>query len=227
MKYTLLLTTFAVGLVTSEAALYTLNAGTGAAATGITTTDGKTFRNGTEDGQAFTGANGGVSGGAGVVAFGVFSTSDFSGITQPAELTSLFTSFGDSSAFAANGTGGNRSIFSIARNVTIAGSVFENQPIYFFAGNGTTFETSTEFLVVRMDQQFLPGDDATYATVPNVITVSPANSQVLLGRLVADVRTTNSDATETPGWQMAALIPEPSTALLGLIGALGLLRRRR
>jgi len=226
MKYTILIAVVAVGIVKSEAALYTLNAGTGAAATGIVTTDGRTFRNNTEPGQEFAGPNFGVSAGPGVVAFGVFSSENFAGISSPETMISLFTSFGAPSPFAAAGTGGNRSVFSIARNVTITGSAFANQPIYLFAGDGTTFESSTEFLVVRMDQNFLPSDDATFAVVPNVITISTANSQVLFGSVVPNVPTTNTDATVTPGWQMA-IIPEPSTALLGLIGALGLLRRRR
>jgi hypothetical protein len=226
MKKTILFAVFAAGIVSSQAALYTLNAGTGAVATGIITSDGKTFRAGTTDGDVFTG-NPGISGGPGVVAFGVFSTDNFAGITQPSQITSLFTSFGAPNAFAAAGTGGNRSIFSIARNVDITGSAFANKNIYLFAGNGTTFAESTEFLVVKMNQTFLPGDDSAFAVVPNVITISPANSSVLLGKLVADVRTTNSDASVTPGWQTVVLIPEPSTALLGLIGALGLLRRRR
>lgn len=214
----------------ANAALYTLNGGTTAsAAAGVETMEGRTFRSGTTDGTAFTGTNAGVSAGPGIVAFGIFSTDNFSGVLDGAGLVSLFTQFGSTSySFASGGTSGQRSIFSIPQSAKITDSAFANKAVYFFAGNGTTFAGSTQFLIAKMDTiTFVPGDDTANATAPKIISINPANSTALLGSEVANVWTTNSDATQTPGWQMATLIPETSTALLGALGALGLLRRRR
>jgi hypothetical protein len=92
-------------------------------------------------------------------------------------------------------------------------------------GNGTTLAESTEFVVLKTTFTFNPAQDAV--PTPETLVITRANTTTLIGTEVDDVRTTNTDSTVTPGWATAALIPEPSTALLGLIGALGLLRRRR
>jgi hypothetical protein len=120
-------------------------------------------------------------------------------------------------------------VFNNALNQTI-GTTFNTKSIYMFAGNGATLTGSTQFLVVKMDATtFAIGDDTANAVTPKTITINPGNSTTLLGSEITNVFTTNTDASTTAGWQMAALtpVPEPSAALLGMLGALGLLRRRR
>jgi hypothetical protein len=206
----------------SFAALYTLNNGTGSTASGIQTSTGATFRAGTTAGDAFA-TGGGTSAGPGIVAFGIFSTDTLTGLTA-SQLIAAFTPFGTPGAFAATGTTGNRSVFSSAQNVTVAGSSFDLKNMYLFVGNGTTFAGSTEFLVAKSTLTFNSGDDS--ATAPIVQTIRPSNSTVLFGALATSVQTANTDGSATPGWTTAA-IPEPSATILGVVGALSILRRRR
>ena len=225
MKLTLAIVATFASAPFLQGALYTLNNGSGSTAAGIQTIDGKTFRSGTVDGTAFTG-NPGTSSGAGIVAFRFFSTDNYAGITQPSGLVSLFTRFGAEGTFAAGGTGGNRSIFSSPQNQTI-GNTFNGKNIYLFAGNGSTFANSSQFLIVKSTDTFILADDITNAVTPKLLTVDRTNGTTLFGTSVANVFTTNTDATQTPGFQMAVVVPEPSSALLGAVGALALLRRRR
>jgi hypothetical protein len=221
----LLVTSCFIGMTSlSQAALYTLSNGSGSTAAGIITTDGKTFRSGTTNGQAFT--TYGTSGGPGVVSFGFFSTDDISNIASASTLVSLYTNFGVISTFGGASTGGNRSVFSLGNTQTI-GTTFNGQNIYLFAGNGSTLANSTQFLVAKSTLTFNAADDVTNAVTPKLLTINPANSSVLIGIDGTDVRTTNSDSSVTAGWTMATLVPETSTSLLGAFGALALLRRRR
>ena len=211
----------------SNAALYTLTNGSGSTAAGIQTEQGHVFRSGTTAGTSFTGANVATSAGPGVVAFGFFSTDDIASISTASSLTALFTQFGAVNTFGGASTGGNRSVFNTAQSATI-NPTFSTKNIYLFAGNGATFLTSTQFLVAKMDSTvFLAADDVANATTPKLITINPGNSTALIGAEIPNVFTTNSDATTNAGWQMAVLVPEASTSLLGAIGALALLRRRR
>jgi hypothetical protein len=227
MKLTITLAASLAVMSVANGALYTLNNGTGSTASGVQTSDGKVFRSGTTDGQILGSApqNVQTSAGPGIVSFGFFSTDEFSNISSPTDLVALFTTFGVSGTFAAGSTGGNRSVLSSPQNQTI-GTTFNTKNIYLFVGNGTTYLNSTEFLIAKMSDTFNVADDVTNAVTPKVITINPGNSTALFGSEIANVFTTNTDASQTQGWQMAA-IPEPSAALLGALGALGILRRRR
>lgn len=206
----------------SQAALITLINGAAATASGIQTTDGLTFRGSTLVGAALGGTNGGISAGAGTVAFGIFTTTIDSNTTD----FSSFVAFGNIGTFAAGGPSGNRSIFQSAQNQTVTGSQFDGKNIVLFAANGLSFGASDQFLVVDTGVAFNSVSDAS--PTPTTFTVRPNTSTVLFGSTVSNVFTTNTDASTTEGWQMAAIaIPEPSTALLGAIGVLALLRRRR
>lgn len=231
MKNKLIALFFVATAATSQAALYTFTNGSGATAAGVQTTEGKVFRSGTTDGTVLgTGVqNIQTSAGPGVIAYGFFSTDDLSGVSTSTDLVALFTQYGAVQTFGGASTGGNRSVFNNALNQTI-GSTFNTKSIYMFAGNGSTLTGSTQFLVVKMDTAtFAIGDDTANAVTPKTITLNPGNSTTLLGSEITNVFTTNTDASTTAGWQMAALapVPEPSAALLGMLGALGLLRRRR
>lgn len=220
-KFALSLLVAAISVTSSQAALITLINGASATASGIQTSNGLTFRGGTTAGDLLGGTNGGISAGPGTIAFGIFTTT----IDQNTTDFSSFTAFGSVGTFAASGGFGNRSTFSLASNVTVAGSPFAGENIILFAGNGTSFANSTEFLVVDTGIAFNSVSDAT--PTPTSFTVRPSTSQVLFGSTVANVLTTNTDSSTTAGWSMAAPIPEPSAAILGALGALGLLRRRR
>lgn len=234
MKSKLISIVSVVGFTTSVSfgALYTVNNGTGNTASGFITSGGGTFRSASAPpttnvpaavGDAFS-TGGGIWAGPGVVAFGYFTTDVLAGLTKT-QLVSSFVQFGNAGAFALNGTTGNRSVYSSPQNVTVLGSTFDTKSIYVFAGNGTSFNDSTEFSVAKSAFTFNSSDDS--ATAPISLVVRPANSTVLFGTLAANVQTANTDASTTPGWTMAAPVPEPSVALLGVLGVLGLLRRRR
>lgn len=212
----------------SFGALYTLANGAGSTASGIQTVSGNTFRGGTLAGDALGGTNAGISAGAGVTAIGIFSTEVFTGL-DASQILATFTQFGASGAFAAASTSGQRSIFSLPTSGTVTGSSFSNKNIFLLVGNATTLGASNEFLIVKTNTLFTDAQDALPTAL--AVTVRPdANSTVLFGATNLNVFTTNSDTVTTAGWTMAAAgpaIPEPSAALLGAIGALGLLRRRR
>jgi MYXO-CTERM domain-containing protein len=219
-KFTLSLMAAAFAVSSTQAALITLNNGASATASGIQTVEGLTFRGGTLPGDLLGGTNGGISAGPGTVAFGIFTTT----INQDSTDFSSFVAFGNILEFSAAGAFGNRSVFSLPQNVTVAGSDFAGKNIILFAGNGTSFGNSSQVLVVDTGIAFNSVSDSNPS--PTSFTVRPSTSTVLFGSTVANVLTTNTDASVTGGWSMKA-VPEPSAALLGALGALGLLRRRR
>lgn len=223
-----LLAVVAVMTASASAASYFFNNGSGSTASGITDSLGGTFQNGTTPGAAFA-TGGGISAGPGVVGVGIFSTDNLVGLNAAA-LISDFTRISDgASPFASAGPVGSRGVFScFASNVTISGSVFENRDMYLFAGNGTTYANSTQFLVVKLATQFLGSDDDIVTVTTEIFRPSggTAATTLLVGTNVANIQTANTDASTTPGWAMVT-VPESSTALLGAFGALALLRRRR
>lgn len=204
---------------------YQFTTGTTAASNGIINgVSGKAFQNSVSATYA----------GPGTVGVGYFNITDAAilAATSPATLISAFQNWNTNgtSTFNAPGAVGNRGVFNIspaaARDLQTGGSGagFQDKAMYVFVGNGATYAASTQFLVLKSTYTFNPAESGvtTYAK-----TFTTANSAALIGSSVADVKTTNTDATVTPGWSTAALIPETSTALLGALGALGLLRRRR
>jgi len=224
-KLFITLATIAISSQSSFAALYTLNSGTGSTASGIVDLAGNAFRGGTSVGDTFTGTAGGTSAGPGVVGFGIFSTDTLSSLSAT-NLVNAFTVFGGTVAFNTAGTTGNRSVYTDPQGATVTGSSFAGKSVYLFAGNGTTYANSTQFLVAKATSfTFNASDDAL--PTPTVYTIRPDNSTVLFGTTVTNVLTASTDTSTTAGWKMAAVVPEASTALLGAIGALGLLRRRR
>ena len=222
-----LLAISAVLAVSASAASYAFNNGASSTASGISNMAGWTFQAASTSGAAYA-TGGGTAAGPGVVGIGIFSTDSLNGLGAAA-LISDFTSLTTLGSFASGGPSGVRGVFSSSiNNFTIAGSAFENKNMYLFAGNGTTYANSTEFLVVKLATQFLAADDALPTATTETFRPSggTAATTLLLGTNVANVQTTNTDATVNPGWAMVS-VPESSTALLGALGALALLRRRR
>lgn len=203
----------------ASAASYTLTGGSAAGGVGFANSEGIAFQNSANDAFA----------GPGVVGFGIFSISDadISGATSATTLVSAFQGFGSSpiGTFTAPGLTGARGTFSRNSTGSVTGSAFEGQFMYVFVGNGETFETSTEFAVLKTAFTFLATDDDV--PTPIVNTFDANSVELLFGALDPDIRTTNTDSTATPGFRTLAPVPEPTTAVLGLLGMAGLLRRRR
>ncbi len=205
----------------SSAASYTLQTGSAATSNGFANSAGVAFQNSASVSFA----------GPGIVGFGIFTISDaqIQSTTDSTALIAAFTGFGSSATgtFTAPGLTANRGTFSRNSVGTVGASSFNDAFMYVFVGNGTTYANSTEFAILKTAFKFLSTDDPTPTPIVNTITT--ANTTLLVGSAATDIRTTGTDASVTPGWKTASLvvIPEPSAALLGAMGALGLLRRRR
>ena len=129
--------------------------------------------------------------------------------------TNTFSVFG--SAVADTGEIGGTS-------VTATGPAsFNNQQIALFVGTGSTIETSGSTWVVltstNVNTVFPPDVSA-----PDPITFGATTSAVV--NVVASGSPVTFTANGTAG-TFLNFVPEPSSALLGLLGAVGLLRRRR
>lgn len=223
----LILAAVVVTVGSSQAAIYNVLNGTTAAANGIAPSGLVSDPTGDAKVGSFTGFFSPTN--PGVYTFGYFNVTD-SDITNALSLSTIvgaFVQFGATTdTFNAGGAPTNqRGLFAHSQSATVTGSGFSGKNIYLLVGNGSSFNDSTELLVLKNQALFTDAQDAV-PTAQN-ITFSTATSTLLFGVNLADVRTTGSDSSVTPGWGTASLIPEPSAALLGAIGALGLLRRRR
>ena len=169
-------------------------------------------------------------GSAGIVAFGIFSSLSDAQITGAvttglSTLYDNFNIFGSSGTFNAAGAFGTMGVFTRNTGATVTGSIFSGKNIYAFAGNGSTFANSSELLVLKSSSFFTDAQDA--APTAQTVTLTTANTELLFGLKALSVKTTTADSSATLGWNTAIAVPEPSAALLGALGALGLLRRRR
>jgi hypothetical protein len=160
--------------------------------------------------------NGGESLSAGGFYIAVGTFTNASGATEvPAittEFSSLLAAVAQFDVFS--------SVTSITGSFAATGgadpSQFNLKPIYFLVGNGETKESSTAFGIFSVAAgAAFPANVA--ATVSNSVTLSSGASITPL----LNAGTVNGNVFSL------VPIPEPSTALLGAIGALGLLRRRR
>jgi hypothetical protein len=166
--------------------------------------------------------------GGGFIAVGFFSTytsstifSDLSG----SQLEADFNVFGPSQVFAGVGFEGFYAL-SVDGGRVGASSPFLNKTLITLIGNGSTLANSTEALIYQHTATW-PNDDG--APVPAALTaVLGDNGNTTAFWFGAPTGgTTPILGSDIPAISMAKLIPEPSTALLGALGALGLLRRRR
>lgn len=157
----------------------------------------------------------------GFAAVGVLSESGITGITTTfAGLN--FVQYG--AAAGATTTSTSAGQFTLAGNVNItnsSGDAFRSQNIYLLVGfGGSSLATSTEMFIYRFNTTFGLAESGT----PISLVLSTAPGTTLFGTEVGNPATSASG-----GYRSAALapVPEPSAALLGMLGALGLLRRRR
>lgn len=132
-----------------------------------------------------------------------------------------FTQFGASSTFGGAGIFNEPSLFNFSADQSTAGSnPFSGNPIYLVAGNGADLNSSTDLFVYKFDTNY-ETDDPLFST-----TVTTNDSGTLLfGDTQSSIALPNAGTHD--GFAMAAVVPEPSIALLGALGVLGLIRRRR
>jgi hypothetical protein len=94
---------------------------------------------------------------------------------------------------------------------------FNTKNIYMLIGNGATKAGSSEWGIINTGVNF-PANVTLAGSTP--VTISSINSFTTLAGTEIDI-TGGKDQIQLVG------VPEPSAALLGALGALGLLRRRR
>jgi len=103
------------------------------------------------------------------------------------------------------------------------GNALLGRTLYSFIGNAATLGASTQFGLLNMG---LIKDD-----VPNENLYSSNPAAAVAAPLIGSLGTVNGDFGSGVGvyntLKLAPIVPEPSAALLGLLGAVGLLRRRR
>jgi len=166
-----------------------------------------------------------VASGSGFVATGFFtSLSDAQLATSTsATLQGAFQLFGTSGTFGFGGFGGVYEVESAGGRIGAA-SAFANQSIYTILGNGTTIGNSTEFVIYKHAGTFQI-DDADANDKTFNATLGGAGGAYLMGSVTGG--TVEIAGQPFPQVEMAVAVPEPSAALLGLLGAVGLIRRRR
>jgi len=215
MKTIKLLALAAMCMGSANAALYTVQTGTGAAINGFGNSAGLAFQ-----GSSTTGFP------AGSLSFGYFNISDaqITATTSLSTLFSSFVSFAGPGTFAVAGPIGQRGSVSVAGSGTVGSTGFEGKNIYALVVNATTLGAATEAAVLKTSTLFAASQDAL--PTPAVVTLNTTGT-LLFGSSVSDLKTTNTDTSVNAGFLTAAPVPEPSAALLGAVGALGLLRRRR
>jgi hypothetical protein len=168
-------------------------------------------------------ANGGValSGGGYYLAVGTFTvepviTTEFSSLLAAVGSFNIFQTL--TSPTAVGATQG-----SIVGAFTSTGgadpSIFNTKPIYMVIGNGANAASSTEWGIFRTPVAF-PANVTLSGSTP--VTLSSVSSFTAL----ANAGTAIDIDGGKDQFQLVG-IPEPSAALLGALGALGLLRRRR
>jgi len=94
-------------------------------------------------------------------------------------------------------------------------TTLNNLPVHIFIGSGATVAGSTEWMILSGGKSF-PSDVTSSASETVSFTVD--GSAVFVASQNATLNTQNVDFSA---------IPEPSVALLGALGVLGLIRRRR
>jgi hypothetical protein len=110
----------------------------------------------------------------------------------------------------------------------LAGNALIGKKLYAFVGNQSTLASSTAYALYLIDTfvEEESGLGLTYLAQPFGITplIGSIDSITINSPLAAG--TDGAPSTYTT-LKLVAAVPEPSAALLGAIGALGLLRRRR
>ena len=168
---------------------------------------------------------------------------DMAGVVTPsysvAVGTFTSTAFSDADSvrtmFVQNGSAVNSALpfagffntqISDAATSTDGSDSFVGNPIYIVVGNNTSFAASTDFIVYQTGVNWPQEAPAVGATA--LAKTDSASSTLLYGTETVTSGATGAFAANngTPGVTFG-VVPEPSVALLGMLGALGLIRRRR
>lgn len=157
----------------------------------------------------------------GTVAIGIFEgdINALAGAQDIAGIQAAFRQFGNSVAIGVNDPLGLPGLYQNSISGTVGGSEFSGQNVYTVIGNGSDVQGGSPGLLV-FDHGFAFVDEPG-ATMDAILR---ADGNLILGtEAQADVGGNTFD-----GFQLAgAVIPEPSSAMLGLMGLSFLFLRRR
>jgi hypothetical protein len=140
---------------------------------------------------------------------------------------SLLTAVSNLNIFASGLTGAGPTYKMAASftNTTVTGA--DSQQIYFVLGNGTTQANSTQFALFTTSAATLFPANITAAGSTNISLTGATGATTPVMLANAGTATPGSGAPGTIKLVDTVVVPEPSAALLGGLGLLGLLRRRR
>jgi len=167
--------------------------------------------------------------GAGYVAVGTFSAAP-NGTTAVADIRSTFTAFGAGATAFSNGVGAP-GFFDQKYGASIPQGNADapvGEQAYVLIGDGATLAASLNFAILSTGGVFGTEDQFGNGELGQVFSAENIDSSLIYGTPIADVDT-GLGLVFTNGVQLGEgglVIPEPSTALLSLVG-LGFLARRR
>ena len=164
----------------------------------------------------------------GIVAMGYFSG------TPSGNLVDIATTVGDFTILASGLTGSyseslGGSFAGYIEEIVQGASIIEpnsliGKSLYVFAGNASTLAASTQWALVQVGTIF--SDDPVEQTyVAQAFSLTPIIGTV--GSYTGNASGLASGSEAYTTLKLVSAVPEPTAALLGAFGALGLLRRRR
>ena len=172
----------------------------------------------------FQNADGTLSSG-GIVAMGYFGSAPSSNPSLINSTISDFTILASGLTGSYSATLGG-SFAGYIENVVQGSIIAEASPLvgkalYVFAGNASTLAASTQWALVQVATILSDDpDEQTYVAQPFGLTP-------IIGSIGSYTGNASGMASESEVYTTLQFVPEPTTALLGAFGALGLLRRRR
>lgn len=117
---------------------------------------------------------------------------------------------------------GYKGNYLFSNNYVLGTDVALGTVLYTFIGNAANLSSSTLFALIQHTETVGPDSPS-----PDSNNLNFGNGTVLIGQKGTTTYNFGGGNVSTPSLTLVAAIPEPSTLLLGAVGALGLLRRRR
>jgi hypothetical protein len=180
-----------------------------------------------------------IANGAGVVAVGLVTLTDaqvmaVNTVPEWVALLAGFSQFGaTTTTFGGASAVNNQGMYKLTAGFPVpdAASPFADKNIYTLMGNGATLATSTEVAVFKGNDKFVL-DQAASTNAP--LTGNPPGGTLLVGTIDAagsvngGFNTPAFNTTSMNVMHLVNLVPEPTTALLGVLSlGFGFIRRRR